>query len=1121
MDTFRSIKTAADVIALLKAYVHKKLSAPMSWTGYCLSALVATMALLLCSPVEAASKSGSYITGTTSRNTAVQLWVPLDLAAAGDVAQSVTITRLSARGDLDHYLSLDEYVDFSVDGSNWDRVAPNSTNCSFSIAQSYSGSQPAVVSEDGVQGFYFYMRLGPGVDLGYCGSSNNADIQVSYTVEYTPDPNNLSIGGSLSGLGSGKTVVLQNNGETLSLSSNGAFTFPTRVASGDSYAVTVTQQPVGETCSISNGSGVATASVTDIAVTCEDPFDLAIGDSKQVPPMPKDDVVTYKIDARQATSASKIRIGARGFSGDLDLFVGDGFEPNPYQNFTCKSDTTGTEESCELPSGRFYYATLYAFTDARSWEIYAEALGAPDAPVITRADAADEGAKLYFTEPADNGAAIESFTASCSLATTASDQFASYVEGKSGLDAGHWRIESVEAAAAPRWVDTAKDELLLRAPKWEREPPPPPSRLSLQGFGGMHELTVTFSEVTDTGDMFLVGTVLHGGEFSLLLTPGGQVVGRVKLDDDALLLDPSSVGGLSTLRSAARSGLTVAPMGRDDLEPPELSPDEVAAGDFVPSNDGHTQIDLLVLYPSGYSGALSNAQYMVSYANYIFNRSGTNTQFVVQAYSQYSPSTFDPLDDIRLSSRVASLRDEYRADLVAFVAPLDSAYGNNNNYCGQAWVIGGNSSSYTTSAVRSLGYSVSFYGSAGGSYCTEETFAHELGHNMGAAHDQAHSNVSPHRYNGYGDGIQGIFGTVMSYISPEQAYFSSPNLFCAGGYKCGRYSYTNVVSAIQYVRGTTAAAYPGDGPAGGGGPGEEYTVTPSAGYGGTVTPSSPQKGFKGNQKTFNFQPSDGYLLDTVTGSCSGVREGNQYVVTIGDKNCTFTGNFDVDGKSYGVRVSASTGGSVSPAGNFRVRPFDMLSVSITPDDGFSVASIGGSCPGSYSAWSRTFSTEEITEDCTISVKFAKTGNSVVRSRSPITVDELTAGVEYKCSVSASNFYGQGTASASVLVTPFKTTAPGRPTIKSIDADDGELWISFTPGGTGNLTVSYTATCGDVSSLPSSGSPITVSGLTNGVAVECSVTASNSKGSSTSATYTATPDEQIRGLPIWLLYQATQ
>ena len=77
------------------------------------------------------------------------------------------------------------------------------------------------------------------------------------------------VGGSLSGLQSGKSLVLQNNGaDDLQLSANGAFSFSTTVQPGGKYAVTVKTQPDGQTCKVTNGSGNAQADVSNVAVSC-------------------------------------------------------------------------------------------------------------------------------------------------------------------------------------------------------------------------------------------------------------------------------------------------------------------------------------------------------------------------------------------------------------------------------------------------------------------------------------------------------------------------------------------------------------------------------------------------------------------------------------------------------------------------------------------------------------------------------------------------------------------------------------------------------------------------------------------------------------------------------------
>lgn len=89
---------------------------------------------------------------------------------------------------------------------------------------------------------------------------NVREVVVTCTNVYT-------IGGNVTGLTG--TLVLQNNAaDNLSLTASGPFTFPTRIAKGSAYAVTVKTQPTGQTCAVTNGSGTANANVTNVAVAC-------------------------------------------------------------------------------------------------------------------------------------------------------------------------------------------------------------------------------------------------------------------------------------------------------------------------------------------------------------------------------------------------------------------------------------------------------------------------------------------------------------------------------------------------------------------------------------------------------------------------------------------------------------------------------------------------------------------------------------------------------------------------------------------------------------------------------------------------------------------------------------
>ena len=117
-----------------------------------------------------------------------------------------------------------------------------------------------------------------GTDLYVAGqvmtASNGYDIIVK---KYAGPLAGPSIGGTVTGL-SGSGFVLQNGatGEALPISANGTFTFATGASS---YAVSIQTAPTNpdstaQSCTVTNGSGTASANVTNIQVDCT-PWNVA------------------------------------------------------------------------------------------------------------------------------------------------------------------------------------------------------------------------------------------------------------------------------------------------------------------------------------------------------------------------------------------------------------------------------------------------------------------------------------------------------------------------------------------------------------------------------------------------------------------------------------------------------------------------------------------------------------------------------------------------------------------------------------------------------------------------------------------------------------------------------
>lgn len=119
----------------------------------------------------------------------------------------------------------------------------------------------------------------PALVLAACFGGGDGDSTVSQLPTQQPPqqpgqpnpsaPVKYAVGGNVTGLAANKQVTLKNNNsDPMTVSADGAFVFPTRVEQGTSFEATVSGQPAGQTCAVSGGSGVVTADVTTITVTC-------------------------------------------------------------------------------------------------------------------------------------------------------------------------------------------------------------------------------------------------------------------------------------------------------------------------------------------------------------------------------------------------------------------------------------------------------------------------------------------------------------------------------------------------------------------------------------------------------------------------------------------------------------------------------------------------------------------------------------------------------------------------------------------------------------------------------------------------------------------------------------
>lgn len=121
--------------------------------------------------------------------------------------------------------------------------------------------------------------------------------------------------------------------------------------------------------------------------------------------------------------------------------------------------------------------------------------------------------------------------------------------------------------------------------------------------------------------------------------------------------------------------------------------------------------------------------------------------------------------------------------------------------------------------------------------------------------------------------------------------------------------------------------------------------------------------------------------------------------------------------------------------------------------------------------------------------------------SPATITGLVNGTPYQVKLRAVNAAGFGAASSSVAGIPF--TFPDAPTIKAIDAGDGEAVVKFAlasfSGGTAINNMEYSTDGGTTwvafsPAVTDDGGPVAISGLTNGTAYAIALREDNPAGS---------------------------
>lgn len=332
------------------------------------------------------------------------------------------------------------------------------------------------------------------------------------------------------------------------------------------------------------------------------------------------------------------------------------------------------------------------------------------------------------------------------------------------------------------------------------------------GSGGTYHMRIDRSHRNADGSTTLVGRVVEGqargiavvtigraGLFALFDTPRGRYQVTTE-KNDSLLIDTGHPG----VRHGGLKG--------DFTAPSTPAAGQSAKGSGYGKANGSV-IDLLLIHTPDmaerYPGSMLDTRlaHLVAVANQIFANSDTDVAFRLVGTREVDytgdGTVFTARNDMRKAlqgepparglEQLRNWRRDLGADLVSLVWPHVIP---ERGACGVAFIFG-NSDDTGVNVVND--------GFSSWSLCADDTLAHELGHNLGAEHQEGSNSGNAGSAQAFVD--EGRVGTVMASFGtgdPNRfftvAQLSNPDLPCAGQ-PCGNPTHDNAAK----VRDTAPA----------------------------------------------------------------------------------------------------------------------------------------------------------------------------------------------------------------------------------------------------------------------------------------------------------------------------
>ena len=204
-------------------------------------------------------------------------------------------------------------------------------------------------------------------------------------------------------------------------------------------------------------------------------------------------------------------------------------------------------------------------------------------------------------------------------------------------------------------------------------------------------------------------------------------------------------------------------------------------------------------------------------------------------------------------------------------------------------------------------------------------------------------------------------GSQMFTISPNTGYAVANVL--VDGSSVGSvlsYTFTGVTASHNISASFTTAS---------------NTIAATAGSGGSISPSGSVNVNYGGNQTFTISPSTGYSITSVVVDGSSIGSVSSYTFSNVTSSHTISASFAINIES--ITASAGSGGSISPSGIVNVSYGGSQTFNITPNIGYSIASVlvDGSSVGNNATYQFT----NVTIAHTIAASFTLTTVAITSS----------------------------------------------------------------------------------------------------------------------------------------------